>query len=144
MTSASISSTSRPIKRQRVLVFGTFDGLHPGHKFVLSEASKRGELFVVVARDVTVSSLKSRSPEHTELVRRDAIADAFPHAHVLLGSAEGDFLAPVREVAPDLILLGYDQKLPPGVDESHFSCPVERLAAFKPDKYKSSLLRRGA
>ncbi len=126
----------------RVLVFGTFDGLHPGHQFVLQEALKRGKLWVVVARDVNVEKLKGRTPRHPEGVRKKAIEDAFPDAHVIPGNPSGDFMEPVREIKPDLILLGYDQKLPPGVSESDFKCPVERLPPFEPEKWKSSLLRK--
>ncbi len=125
----------------RVLVFGTFDLLHPGHRFVLSEAAKRGELHVVVARDSTVARIKNHAAHHNEAERAAMIQEAFPEARVRLGSDAGDFLAPVREVQPDLIVLGYDQRLPPGVSEADFPCPVERLPAFEPEKYKSSLLK---
>ncbi len=125
----------------RVLVFGTFDLLHPGHRFVLDEASRRGQLFVVVARDSNVERLKKRGPAQPEEIRQANVAAAYTAATVLLGGTDGDFMAPVRTVAPDLIILGYDQRLPPGVAETDFPCPVERLAAFEPEKYKSSLLR---
>lgn len=125
----------------RVLVFGTFDHLHPGHLFVLGEAAKRGELFVVVAQDATVTAIKGRSPAQPMTERIAAIERAFPTAHVSAGNP-GDYLAPVRAVAPDLILLGYDQRMPPGVQEADLPCPIERLPALEPDRYKSSL--RGA
>ncbi len=124
----------------KVLVFGTFDYLHPGHLFVLKEASKRGELWAVVARDRNVEKLKGRMALQTEDERKKAVEEAFPAIHAVLGDAM-DFLAPVREIKPDLILLGYDQALPPGVKESDLPCEVERLPAFEPDKYKSSLRR---
>lgn len=123
----------------RVLVFGTFDRLHPGHRFVFDEAKKRGELWVVVGRDSTVERIKGKRARDSEEERKKAVEDAYPDARVLLGDPE-DFLAPVRSVKPDLILLGYDQKLPPGVSEDDLPCAVERLPAFEPDRYKSSLL----
>ncbi|MEK7591615.1 MAG: adenylyltransferase/cytidyltransferase family protein [Patescibacteria group bacterium] len=122
----------------RILVFGTFDELHPGHRFVLEEALKRGETHVVVARDLNVQKIKGRLPKQNEEERRRAIEKAFPGMHPVLGDTS-DFLVPVRAVKPDLIVLGYDQKLPPGVSEKDLPCAVERLPAFKPDKYKSSL-----
>ena len=42
----------------RVAVFGTFDLLHKGHRFVLDQAEERGDLFVVIARDSTVKTIK--------------------------------------------------------------------------------------
>lgn len=124
----------------RVLVCGTFDHLHPGHLFFLQEALKRGKLFVIVARDTTVQRVKGLLPRETEGVRLAKLRKALPHIHPLLGNPE-DFLAPVHSVRPDLILLGYDQRLPPGIREVDLPCPFERLPAFHPEKYKSSLRR---
>lgn len=129
----------------KVLVFGTFDGLHPGHCFVLEQALKTGETYVVVARDRNVERIKKRAPLHHEEERKRTVADAFPAAHVLLGEME-DFLLPLTTLKPDLILLGYDQKLPPGVTEEDLAASgaaVRRLPPFQPEKFKSSLLRKG-
>lgn len=124
----------------RVLIFGTFDHLHPGHEFVLQEAQKRGELHVVIARDINVEKIKGRPPDENEEDRLKAVKNVCSDCHPELGDEE-DFLVPVRAVQPDLILLGYDQKLPPGVSEEDLPCPVERLPAFEPEKWKSSLHR---
>lgn len=125
----------------RVLVFGTFDALHPGHVFVLEKAAARGELHVVVARDATVQRIKSRPPAQPEHERAAAIQAAFPAAHVHLGDPQ-NYAKPLHTIQPDLVLLGYDQQLPPGVSAKDIPCPVERLPAFEPERYKSSL-RRG-
>lgn len=124
------------------MVFGTFDGLHPGHRYLLDIATQRAsQLFVVVARDTNVMRFKSRASVQSEDERAQAIRDAYPDAEVMLGDPE-NFLSPVQTVKPDLILLGYDQKLPPGVSQDDLGAPVERLDAFEPEKYKSSLLRK--
>lgn len=123
-----------------MLLFGTFDGLHPGHRFVLDAAQQRGAMSVVIARDATVQRIKGYAPVADELQRLQAVQQAYPDAAVMLGDAE-DFLAPVRAVQPDLIMLGYDQRLPPGVRDEDFPCPVERLTAFHPEQFKSSKLR---
>lgn len=122
------------------MVFGTFDDLHPGHLYLLSKASARGKLWVVVARDENVLRIKGRAPLYTEDERVRAIVDAFPKAHVVLGDGD-DFLARIREARPQLILLGYDQHLPPGVTEEDLGVPVERLDAFEPHIHKSSIRR---
>lgn len=122
----------------RVLMFGTFDRLHPGHRFILAEAQERGALTVVVARDVTVRRCKGRLPVQTEETRKKEVSAAVPSAHVVLGDLH-DYLCPVRTHLPDLILLGYDQTLPPGVHEEDLPCPMERLPAFHPELHKSSL-----
>lgn len=124
----------------KVLAFGTFDLLHEGHRFVLAEAAKRGDLHVVVARDANVAAIKGRSTVDDEATRVANVRAAAPGATVSLGDAD-DFLAPVRAVRPDLIVLGYDQKLPPGVRDEDLPCPVERLPSFHPETFKTSLIR---
>ncbi|MDD5751151.1 MAG: adenylyltransferase/cytidyltransferase family protein [Candidatus Peribacteraceae bacterium] len=125
----------------RVLVFGTFDRLHPGHRFLLAEASRRGDLTVVIARDATVQRIKGRVPHEGEEERCRAIRLAFPDAQVVLGHPV-DYLDPVRQIQPDLIIMGYDQALPPGVATKDFPCRVERLPAFQPERFKSSHFRK--
>ena len=124
----------------RILVFGTFDNLHPGHIFFLKEAEKCGELWVAIARDQTVEHIKKQSVVQNEEIRKSAIENAMPEAHVILGDPK-DYLRPIQEIRPDRIILGYDQKLPPGISVEDITCPIERLPAYKPEKYKSSLLR---
>ncbi len=113
----------------RVLVFGTFDGLHPGHQFFLEEAGKRGNLHIAVARDENVMRIKNKKPENDENERMAAILEKYPEADVCLGDSD-DYLKPVREIKPDLIFLGYDQKMPPGVSEEDLGCNMERLPEF--------------
>lgn len=123
-----------------VLTFGTFDHLHPGHLAYLNEAASKGDLFIIVARDQHVEQIKGTAPDQSEAVRIAALQEAFPTAQVLLGDAE-DYLQPVRDINPDLIVMGYDQQLPPGVSESDLPCKVERAAPHNPEEYKSSLRR---
>lgn len=125
-----------------VLVCGTFDLLHPGHLFLLSEARKRGRLHVIIARDATAQHIKRQWPVQSEEERKRAIEIAFPDAHVVLGDPQGDFLRPVQEIRPDLLILGYDQRLPPGIREEDLPCPTERLPAFHPEEHKSSVRRQ--
>lgn len=125
---------------KKILIFGTFDRLHPGHRFLIAEALKRGELTVGVARDANVEKIKGRPPLQSEEERRRAIEEAFPGVTVMLGHPT-DYLWLIRTVRPDLILLGYDQKLPPGLTEEALGVKIERAEAFEPEKYKSSLMR---
>lgn len=125
----------------RVMIFGTFDDLHPGHTFLIGEAQKRGDLTVVVAQDANVQRIKGRPPIESQEHRMAAIQSAFPSAHVVLGDAE-DFLKVIRDHNPDLLLFGYDQKLPPSIAESDIDVPIERLPAFEPEVHKSSLRRK--
>lgn len=133
-----------------VMVFGTFDRLHPGHVFFLKNAKRLGKhLVVVVARDRTTRLLKKRTPAHPEKeragrVRRLGIADK-----VILGDRTLGAYAVLKKHRPAVIALGYDQdglfkdirgRLP------HLALgyrpKLRRARSFRPKKYKSSLLRK--
>lgn len=95
---------------RRVLVFGTFDGLHTGHQFFLRRAKALGdELFVSVARDAHVQALKQKTPVAREQERLRQI-EQLPFVHEAFFSDEslGSFSV-IDYVKPDLIVLGHDQ-----------------------------------
>lgn len=124
----------------RVMVFGTFDVFHPGHRFFIEQAMKRGkELVIVVARDETVRKIKPslRTPEE---IRKKILEEAFPKAIVVLGDTR-DYLKVVREYRPDLVCLGYDQiGFSKELEKAFPELPRERIRAFHPECYKSSLV----
>jgi cytidyltransferase-like protein len=93
-----------------VLVFGTFDGLHEGHRYFLRRARSLGDRLVVsLSRDEFVRAFKAKSPRHDETQRRlrleaSGLADAVHLSDPVPGSY--DILAKTR---PDIVCLGYDQ-----------------------------------
>lgn len=95
---------------KRILVFGTFDGIHSGHEFFLRSAKARGtELVVGVARDAHVQQLKSRKPLKKEDRRLKEIqALAYVDSARLCDEYVSSFKI-VEDVSPDLIVLGHDQ-----------------------------------
>lgn len=96
-------------KRKTVLVGGTFEIVHPGHIFFLNKAKEFGDyLVVVVARDSTVRKMK-RPPVVPEDQRLKVIASLKPVDNALLGREQEDILEIVKEIKPDVIVLGPDQ-----------------------------------
>jgi len=91
----------------RILATGTFDILHPGHLFYLSQAAALGdELYVIVARARMIKHKpKPILPdEHRlEMVQSLKLVD-----HAVIGS-ETDIFEPLYEIMPDIIALGFDQ-----------------------------------
>jgi FAD synthetase len=92
----------------RILATGTFDLLHPGHIYFLTQAKALGdELFVIVARDSNVTHKpKPIVPEEQrlEMVNALGVVDK-----ALLGS-EKDMFEPLKQIKPEIIALGYDQR----------------------------------
>lgn len=122
-------------------MFGTFDHFHDGHRFLVNKAREKGSVVVLVAADPTVKMIKGRSPLQPLAVRMETLASEFPDVRVIPGTT-GDFLKPLRAENPDLLLFGYDQRLPPGISEKDLEWPWERAEAFQPEIFKSSLLSR--
>jgi len=79
------------------------------------EASKRrgghgAKLIVVVARDKTVLNRKGRMPILPEDQRRELVGSLRVVDKAILGHAHLDLLGGLREVRPDIVSVGYDQK----------------------------------
>lgn len=139
--------------QKKVLVFGTFDGLHEGHKDFFRQAGKFGSVTVVVGRDSTVEKTKKRLPKYNEQERLKAVKKSGLVDEARLGNEAplGEKLDPykvVEEVKPDVICLGYDQtffadKLAEELPKRGLGqVKIERLKAFEPEKYKSSILNK--
>lgn len=95
---------------KRVLVFGTFDGIHAGHEFFLRSAKSRGTTLIVgVARDAHVVELKEHKPHMIESKRLRAVEMlGVVDEAVLCDEALNSFHI-IEETKPDLIVLGHDQ-----------------------------------
>jgi FAD synthetase len=100
--------TWRKPEVRKVLAAGSFDLVHPGHIYFLSEAQRLGLLYVVVARDTSIQQIKGRPPVLNEVDRLTLVSSLKPVYRALLGDSH-DFLRPVVEVKPDVIVLGPDQ-----------------------------------
>lgn len=105
----------------RVMATGVFDILHSGHLRYLREAKLLGdELIVVVATDATVRREK-HEPITPEKMRLELVQALKPVDHAFLGK-EGDMFEIVKEVSPDIIVLGYDQAF----DEKRLAAELEK------------------
>jgi FAD synthetase len=92
----------------KVLVAGTFDILHPGHIYLLEEASKLGDVYVIIARDRNVEKLKGSLPVFNEEERKAMVESVRYVKKAVLGDT-GNFFKCVLEIDPDVIFLGPDQ-----------------------------------
>ncbi len=131
-----------------VMCTGTFDIIHKGHLYYLTQAKKYGkELIVVVARDKTSEAFKGRMPINNERKRLKAVKKLKIVNKAVLGH-HGNIFDIIEEIKPDVICLGYDQKiavqdLRKELKKRGIRAKVVRLEAYKPYIYKSSkILRR--
>ena len=95
----------------KVVATGVFDIIHSGHAHFLNAAKEHGdELVVIVANDDTVRKMKGE-PVLFDEMRAEMVSHFKPVDHVVIGRP-GDMLdIIVEEITPDVIALGYDQRL---------------------------------
>ena len=92
-----------------VLAGGVFDIIHPGHIHTLNAAKALGGILVVaIATDKTAEKMKKRSPLHNQELRRELVSCLSMVDKAIVGH-EDDIFQTVKEVKPNIIVLGYDQ-----------------------------------
>ena len=92
-----------------VLAGGVFDIIHPGHIHTLNAAKALGGVLVVaIATDKTAEKMKKRSPLHNQELRRELVTSLSMVDKAIVGH-EDDIFQTVKEVKPNIIVLGYDQ-----------------------------------
>ena len=130
---------------RRVMVFGAFDGFHPGHLNFFKQARKHGDyLIVVVARDQRVKKIKGHLPRKREKERLRMIAEEKLVDLALLGQKKNPYQV-IKKFKPDVICLGYDQKiltrgLPRFLKETGLKTKIYRMKPYKEKVYHSSII----
>ena len=134
-------------KKVKIMVFGTFDGLHEGHLDFFKQARNLAlnpYLVVSVARDKNVMKIKGKpalsEKQRMILVKKSALAD-----RVVLSGIKNHIPHIIKE-SPDIIALGYDQKayvknLKKDLKNKGLTVKVVRLKPYKKDIYKNHLLK---
>jgi FAD synthetase len=92
------------------MIAGTFDLIHAGHIYLINEASKLGDVYVVVATDRNRELFSGERPIIPQEQRLEVIKNFKNVKDARLGRSDNDTLKTVEEINPDIILLGPDQK----------------------------------
>ncbi len=134
-------------KPKKIMVFGVFDLLHPGHISFLKQAKSLGTFLIVsVARDVNVKKIKGQSPVFDEKKRVKILKDLKLAKKVVLGGLK-DPWPHIKKEKPDIVALGYDQRdyvgnLLKELTQRRLKIKVLRLKPFRPEVFKSSIIRK--
>jgi len=95
---------------KKVMVGGTFTILHEGHLYLLEKAKSFGDyLIVVIASDKTVIRTKGMLIFNAK--ERQRIVGSLKCVNKAIIGNEDDFFKVVEQEKPDIIVLGYDQKM---------------------------------
>ncbi len=131
----------------KVMCFGAFDGLHPGHLDFFRQAKKYGDFLIVsVGRDSNVFKIKAKKPLFGEEERLELISNLKIVDKAILGAPD-DFYAHIKEQMPDVVCLGYDQWA--GEDEVRkeldsiglSKCRIIRLEPYNVARAKSTIVK---
>jgi cytidyltransferase-like protein len=96
-------------KKKIVLAGGVFDIIHPGHIHTLNAAKALGDVLVVaIATDKTAQKMKKRPPLHNQELRCELVTCLSMVDRAVIGH-EDDIFETVKEIKPNIIVLGYDQ-----------------------------------
>jgi FAD synthetase len=131
---------------KKVMIFGTFDGLHMGHIHLITQAKALGNtLMTVIARDRRVNELKGRFPLHHETERKNIVGLISLVDEVTLGHKDNVY-ACIELHKPDIIALGYDQthytqSLEEELKKRGFDIEIVRIEPYKPKTHKTSIIR---
>ncbi len=135
-------------KKNKVMIFGTFDIFHEGHKNFLRQSKSEGNyLIVVIAREDTIKKLKKYNPINTEKHRLKTIIKSNLADEVILGNKTNKYSI-IKKHKPDVICLGYDQKFFIDKLETKLkefglaNTKVKRMKSHKPEIYESSKLMK--
>lgn len=134
------------MRKKRVLVFGTFDGIHRGHLSFLRQARRHGDFLIgVVARDSAVKRMKRKKALNGE---RERLRELRRHVDMAVMGERKVAYRLIKTLRPDVICIGYDQR--PGMREARevlkrIGMPnvrLRKMRPYKPKRYKSSVLNR--
>ncbi|MDP3057061.1 MAG: adenylyltransferase/cytidyltransferase family protein [bacterium] len=133
---------------KKVMVFGTFDIFHEGHRDFLRQAKEYGDfLIIIVARDKNVFKVKSGLLKNNELARQKTISESKLADLVVLGDLDDKYKV-IQKYKPDMICLGYDQEVMLEELKEKLTAfdlvktQIIKLNPFHPEIYKSSKLRK--
>ena len=131
-------------KKKIVLAGGVFDIIHPGHIHTLNAAKALGDVLVVaVATDKTTKKMKKRPPLHSQELRRELVSSLSMVDKAVVGH-EDDIFETVKEIRPDIIVLGYDQIhqekfIDDGCKRINLNIEIVRLQSPVPDLSSSEI-----
>lgn len=134
-------------QNKKVLVFGTFDSIHQGHIYFLSEAKKLGRLFVSVASDKSIETRKLKKPTKNSPERKRAVTSLKIAEAVSIGDRMLGTWSEIKKIKPDIIALGYDQKeLEKALKEDRgkigLNFEIRKIKSFMPKEMHSSILNK--
>lgn len=134
---------------KKVLVFGTFDVFHDGHRHFLAEAKKLAySLTVALATDNVVKDMKGSMPKNAYLERKNVLIKSGAVDEVVESDKTIGTWNILSRVLPDVIAIGYDQidlynSVTKYISDLHKNIDVIRITPFSNTNLHSSSIKNG-
>lgn len=133
---------------KKIMVFGAFDGLHPGHLNFLEQAKGYGDYLIVsVGTDKNVEAIKGKAALFSQAERLKLVS-ALSIVDIAILGVEKGFYKAIKSYSPDVICLGYDQW---ASEENVYQelkgvgltkTKVIRLKPFEKNRAKSTIVKK--
>jgi len=132
----------------KVLTFWTFDLIHKWHIYYLKKAREYWtKLITVISRDKNVLKIKNHKTLYSEDKRIKDIKKLNISDKIILWKKDNSKkLDIIKEINPNIIVMWYDQKwfksIKNYVNKNNLKIKIIRLKWYKPNIYKSSILKK--
>jgi len=124
--------------KKRVIIFGKFDIVHPGHISFIKHAQSLGQVTVVLESDQTIRGQKGYRTFYNNKIRQQNLARLGLDIYLHDQQTKEQILA---DLNPDIILLCQDQEFLLGMFKNTKSPQVVIHQLMNPGLFKSSRLR---
>lgn len=128
---------------QKVLIFGKFDVLHPGHIFLLAQAQKLGKVTAVLESDEAISSLRGQTPFYQQELRTKILRQYNLKTYLRYHQ---DYHQVLQDLSPDILLFGYDQtwlreQFQRVINNGDYGVEIRTAQSWHPELAKSAKLK---
>lgn len=124
--------------RKRVIIFGKFDILHPGHIHFIKQAQSLGDVSVVLESDQAIYNLRTYRPFNNNKIRQKNLEKLGLQVYLHDQQNKEQIL---QDLQPDIILLCKDQEFLQNMFKKTKSAEVKIHQLTTPELFKSSKLR---
>lgn len=125
----------------KVLIFGKFEILHPGHIYLMVKAQKEGAVTAILESDENIKKIHNFTPYYNEKDRKDKLLKYNIKVCIRRNKNFEDI---IKKQKPDLLYLGHDQNYIYGEFKKlakQYNFKIKKALVYNNNLFKSSRLK---
>ena len=122
---------------KKVLIFGKFDIVHPGHIYFITQAKQFGQITAVLESDKMIKELKNYQPFNSEKIRSKNLKQFGVNVYLRNGE---DAKTIIEKLKPDVLCFGHDQEFLRQMFSGLTNFAIKNIEPFGRGLFKSSRL----